>query len=96
MSYVHFEPPYIASFPLQIFQVGGKWLQRANCYITETSHQPSQPQVADESHHSDAHYSDAKSTGPISADRNGVKITTDIQCDSSTILLEDDQEGDRP
>ena len=40
--------------------------QRANRRITETSHQPSQPQAADESHHSDAHYSDAESTGPIS------------------------------
>ena len=40
--------------------------QRANRRITETSHQPSQPQAADESHRSDAHYSDAESTGPIS------------------------------
>jgi len=40
--------------------------QRANRRITETSHQPSQPQAVDVSHHSDAHLSDAESTGTIS------------------------------
>ena len=36
------------------------------CRITETSHQPSQPQAADESHHSDADLSDAVPTGTTS------------------------------
>ena len=40
--------------------------QRANRRIIETSHQPSQPQAADNSHHSDVDLSDAESTGTTS------------------------------
>ena len=40
--------------------------QRANRRIIETSHQPPQPQAADESHHSDVDLSDAESTGTTS------------------------------
>ena len=40
--------------------------QRANRRIIVTSHQPSQPQAADNSHHSDVDLSDAESTGTTS------------------------------